>query len=90
MVTETKQVYPTKDCMYCGRPVTCNQVNCNLRGHVCPWNGSRKSYNKNSYDCRMWIAMIRSNIPCYKHFEYYTKHREWEMWNEWYIHKVII
>lgn len=71
-----------KPCLYCGRTVTCNQPDCTLRGHTCPWNGSRRSYDSESYDCRPWIAMIKSNIPCYKHLEYYANHKDWEMWKE--------
>lgn len=78
----------TKDCMYCGRPITCNQPNCTLRGHVCPWNGNHKSDAGESYDCRDWVAMLRSNPPCEKHQEYYSKCKEWEMWYEWdYYHQ---
>ncbi len=72
-----------KDCCYCGRSVTCNTPNCTLNGHTCRWNGDKSSYAGESYDCRIWASMLSSNIPCYKHLEYYSKKREWEMWYEW-------
>ena len=67
--------HPTKPCTYCGRSVTCNPaMDCKI-GHNC-------RYEKHS-DCRGRIAMIRSNIPCYKHLEYYSKHKEWNTWFQW-------
>lgn len=76
--------YPTKPCLYCGRPITCNQQHCTLRGHVCPWSGSFKSDAGRDYDCRSWRAMIDSGVRCSKHAGYYSKHVEWDIWLEWF------
>lgn len=84
IMSEQDIFYPTKPCLYCGKPITCNQPNCRLIGHVCPWNGNYKSDSGRSYDCRLWIAMIDSNTDCKKHSEYYSKHKEWDLWLEWF------